>query len=69
MDPAKEGTVSEIHMLQRTETICFRWLILKDSYLCLLNPATGHIKQLLLFDEGFSMEVTGQKHFKVSNCQ
>ncbi|KAH7703372.1 CRE-PLD-1 protein [Aphelenchoides avenae] len=46
-----------------------RWLVLKDSYLCVLHPTSGHLKQVMLFDESFSIEVTDEKNFKVSNFQ
>ena len=46
--------------------VCFRWLVLKDTYLAYIRPEDGVISDVMLMDKEFKVEsgmsATGAKH-------
>lgn len=55
---ADECSLPVIHDKQ---CACFRWLVLKDSYLVYLRPKQQEISEVLLFENGFNVDVEANK--------
>lgn len=51
-----------------------RWLIIKDTYCCYMNPSNEQIRQVILMDENFEInpkdvEDIKKREFVIGNLQ